>query len=113
MKLETNCDAVMIGRGVLGNPWLIKQCIDFLATGTYEKNITLNDKIDMLKKHLTYLKKDKNEKTALLEIRSHALWYLKGEKNSAKIKNMICSAKSSKEVFDILGGFVKDEDDII
>ncbi len=105
MKLETNCDAVMIGRGVLGNPWLIKQCIDFLATGTYEKNITLNDKIDMLKKHLTYLKKDKNEKTALLEIRSHALWYLKGEKNSAQVKASICTSKSIEEIFTILENY--------
>ena len=110
---ETGCDAVMIGRGVLGNPWLIKNTVEYLEKGTYKDNITLKDKVDMLKKHFNLLIKDKNEKIALLEIRSHALWYLKGEKNSAKIKNMICSAKSSKEVFDILEGVINNEDNII
>ena len=100
---ETGCDAVMIGRGVLGNPWLIKNTVDYLSTGIYDNNITLEDKIDMLKKHFKLLIKDKSEKVALLEIRSHALWYLKGVKGGAKAKNMICNAKSSEEVFNILG----------
>ena len=39
MIKETNCDAVMIGRGVLGNPWLVKQTIEYLETGKYEKDI--------------------------------------------------------------------------
>ena len=104
---ETGCDAVMIGRGVLGNPWLIKNCVDYLETGSYDNEITLKDKIDMLKKHFELLTKDKNEKVALLEIRSHALWYLKGIEGSAKIKNMICSSKSSEEIFNILNDFLE------
>lgn len=99
---KTGCDAVMIGRGVLGNPWLIKNTVEYLEKGSYEDNVTLKDKIEMLKYHFELLNKYKNEKVALLEIRSHALWYLKGISGGAKTKNMICSAKSSKEVFDIL-----------
>ena len=99
---DTGCDAVMIGRGVLGNPWLIKNIIDYLNTGYYNTNISYEEKINMLKKHVEYLKNDKNEKVALLEIRSHAIWYLKGIEGSAKIKNAICSAKSINEIFDIL-----------
>ena len=99
---ETGCDAVMIGRGVLGNPWLIKNTVEYLEKGSYEDNVTLKDKIEMLKYHFELLNKYKNEKVALLEIRSHALWYLKGISGGAKTKNMICSAKSSKQVFDIL-----------
>lgn len=106
---ETGCDAVMIGRGVLGNPWLIKQCVDYLDTGKYINNISLKDKIDMLRKHFELLIKDKNEKVALLEIRSHALWYLKGVKGGARAKNEICSAKSVDEVFRVLGGLVENE----
>lgn len=104
---ETGCDAVMIGRGVLGNPWLIRDCISYLENGMYENNISLEEKIDMLKKHFELLLKDKNEKVALLEIRSHALWYLKGLEGSAKIKNMICSSKSADEIFDILDEYKK------
>lgn len=108
---ETGCDAVMIGRGVLGNPWLIKQCVDYLKTGKYEDNISLKDKINMLKRHFSLLVNDKNEKVALLEIRSHALWYLKGIPSGAKAKNMICSAKSVNEVFKILRGLIENESD--
>lgn len=99
---ETGCDAVMIGRGVLGNPWLIKQSLDYIEKGSYDKNISLDEKIDMLKKHFEMLTEDKNEKLALLEIRSHAIWYLKGMEGSAKVKNKICSAKSIDEIFNIL-----------
>ena len=107
---ETGCDAVMIGRGVLGNPWLIKNTVEYLEKGSYEDNVTLKDKIEMLKYHFELLNKYKNEKVALLEIRSHALWYLKGISGGAKTKNMICSAKSSKQVFDILEELLNNEE---
>lgn len=107
---ETGCDAVMIGRGVLGNPWLIKNTVEYLEKGSYEDNVTLKDKIEMLKYHFELLNKYKNEKVALLEIRSHALWYLKGINGGAKTKNMICSAKSSKQVFDILEELLNNEE---
>ena len=45
---ETKCDAVMIGRGVLGNPWLIKECVEYLENGTIPKEITPKEKIEML-----------------------------------------------------------------
>ena len=102
---ETGCDAVMIGRGVLGNPWLIKNSIDYLENGSYNNEITFEEKINMLKKHIEYLRNDKCEKVALLEIRSHAIWYLKGVSGAAKIKNQICNSKSVEEIFDILNTF--------
>ena len=105
---ETGCDAVMIGRGVLGNPWLIKNSVDYLETGTYNKEVSLEEKINMLKRHFELLIEDKNEKLALLEIRSHALWYLKGLEGSAKVKNKICSSKSIEEIFSILDEYKKE-----
>ena len=53
---ETGCDAVMIGRGVLGNPWLIRDSIDFLEKGSYNSKLDLDEKINMLKKHLKYFR---------------------------------------------------------
>lgn len=99
---ETGCDAVMIGRGCLGNPWLIKECVEYLEKGTIPKEVTTKEKINMIKKHYNLLVQDKGEKKALLEIRGHALWYLKGIKGSSKIKNEISTVKSSKHLFDIL-----------
>ena len=103
---ETGCDAVMIGRGVLGNPWLIKECVEYLEDGKEPVEITAIEKLEMLKYHYELLLKDKGEKLAMLEIRSHAIWYLKGMKGGAKIKNDICSAKSSEDIFKIIGEYL-------
>lgn len=102
---DTGCDAVMIGRGVLGNPWLIKQTKEYLETGETHTYPSDKEKIDMIKRHYSLLIQDKPEKLALLEIRSHAIWYLKGMPGSAQIKNEICKAKSTQEIFEILENF--------
>jgi len=103
---ETGCDAVMIGRGVLGNPWLIKQTKEYLTTGVVKTVPTNEDKIQMIKRHFSLLKNDKVEKLALLEIRSHAIWYLKGLPGSSEIKNKICVSKSAEEIFSILDEYL-------
>ena len=99
---ETHCDAVMIGRGVLGNPWLIKECIEYLANGKDPVIVPNKEKLEMLIKHFMYLKEDKSEKVALLEIRSHAMWYLKGIPNVKEIKSKIMNVKNSEELFTLI-----------
>lgn len=99
---ETGCDAVMIGRGLLGNPWLIKECIDYLEDGTLPSKISLEEKISMMKKHLHDLVEEKGENSAVLEIRTHFLYYLKGMPNASNLKNNICKAKSEKEILTLL-----------
>ncbi|MGE5455914.1 MAG: tRNA dihydrouridine synthase DusB [Ignavibacteriales bacterium] len=106
---ETNCDFVMIGRGVLGNPWLIKECIDYLEKGILPTRVSTVEKINMIKKHLQYLKDTKNEKRALLEIRSHAAWYLKGIHNSGQLRSDINKVKSIDELNILLDNFLKEE----
>ena len=102
MLMETNCDAVMIGRGVLGNPWLIRECVEYLDKGKISTQVSFLDKVNMMKRHYELLMEDKNEKAALLEIRSHIIWYLKGMPKSKEIKNQICQSKSSEEMFKII-----------
>ncbi len=98
---ETLCDAVMIGRGVLGNPWLIKNSINLLE-GKELISVNSIDKIDMCLKHLDLLKDLKNEKIACLEIRNHIAWYLKGIKGSNEVKNKIFKTKSIHDIMNIL-----------
>ena len=105
MLEETGCDAVMIGRGVLGNPWLIKECVDYLEDGILPQEVSFLEKVDMMKKHYELLLKDKTEKQALLEIRSHIIWYLKGMPKSKEIKNKICQSKTSEEMFNIINDY--------
>jgi len=99
---ETGCDAIMIGRGVLGNPWLIRECVEYIDNGVEVDFPTNEEKINMMKRHYQLLLEDKTETLALLEIRSHIIWYLKGMSKSKEIKNEICAAKSSEEIFNII-----------
>lgn len=99
---ETGCDAVMIGRAALGNPWIFKEIIYYVENGVFLEKPHFDEKLNMIKKHYELLLKNKGEKLAILEIRSHVLWYLKGLPNSALIKNKICMSKSSEDIFNIL-----------
>ena len=104
---ETNCDAVMIGRGVLGNPWLIRDCVSYLEKEIIPPSPTNEEKINMMKRHYELLLQDKTEKVANLEIRAFILYYLKGMPNNKEIKNKICKSNSSTEMFNILDEYLK------
>ena len=103
---ETGCDAVMIGRGVLGNPWLIKECVEYLDNKVLIDPPTYEEKILMMKKHFNLLKEDKSLKTALLEIRSNILFYLKGMPNSKEMKQKICSCQNEEEIMKCLDDYL-------
>ncbi|XMB71533.1 tRNA dihydrouridine synthase DusB [Mycoplasmatota bacterium WC30] len=98
----TKCDAVMIGRGLLGNPFLVKQIVDYLKTGEYEKEVSLKTRKKYILKHLNKLVELKGERVAVLEMRSHAAWYIKGLKGSTKIKSEIVSTNSIQELEEII-----------
>ncbi len=104
---ETGCDAIMIGRGVLGNPWLIRDIINYLKDGSIPNKVTKDEKIDMCIKHLNYLLEFKSEKTSVLEMRSHIAWYIKGLEGSNEIKKRIFLSNTKEEVLNILNEFRK------
>ena len=101
---ETSCDAVMIGRGILGNPWLIKNAINLLE-GKEIEEVSPLDRVDMCLKHLENLKEVKNEKTACLEIRNHIGWYFKGIKDANVVKNKIYQTSNIHDIIVILNEF--------
>lgn len=102
---ETKCDAIMIGRGVLGNPWLIRDCIDYLSNKE-TKEVTILDKLNMVVKHLNYLLEFKDEKIVILEMRTQIGYYLKGISKEYKQRFMKIN---TKEEFIKLVGEVKNE----
>ncbi|MEF2663298.1 MAG: tRNA dihydrouridine synthase DusB [Bacilli bacterium] len=102
---ETGCSAVMIGRGLLGNPWLIKECVEYLESGKLPEVIDYNEKIDMMEYHLNKLCEDKTEKQAVLEIRNHLLNYLKGLPENKEVKNQVCRCKSRLEIINVLENY--------
>ena len=94
---ETGCDAVMIGRGTLGNPYLIKQVVRYLEDGVLLKDQSPKERMKTCLKHFNYLLKIKPEKVAILEMRTHAAWYLKGLPNGVNVKKRLYELKTKEE----------------
>lgn len=97
----TGCKAIMIGRGALGNPWIFKEINAYFA-GKEFKRPSKEEIYNMIVDQYERLLKLKGERLALLEMRSHVGWYLKGMQGSAQIKNKANQALNFEEVKKIL-----------
>lgn len=97
----TGCKAIMIGRGALGNPWIFKEINAYFA-GEEFKRPSKEEIYNMIVDQYERLLKLKGERLALLEMRSHVGWYLKGMQGSAQIKNKANQALNFEEVKKIL-----------
>ena len=83
----TGVDGIMIGRGSFGNPWIFKKIIYYLQTGEKLENPTINEKLEIIKKHIELEVEEKGEKVAVREMRKHISWYTKNLKNSSEFRN--------------------------
>lgn len=106
MIKETNCDAIMIGRGVLGNPYLIKQIVTYFKTGEKLSDQTPKEKMQTCLKHFNYLLEIKPEKVAVLEMRTHAAWYLKGLFNATYVKEKLYKLKTKEEFIKTINDYI-------
>lgn len=105
---ETGCDAVMIGRGVLGDPWLIKEVVHYLEKDEKLNSADVHEKFMMARKHAIRLVDLKGENIGMKEMRGHASWYIKGLKNSHRIKDQISKMTRLNEFFEILDSYEAD-----
>ena len=110
---ETGCDAVMIGRGAMGNPWLIKRTVDYLQTGTLEQEPSFDQKIMMCLEHTQRLIIKDGEKNAIRQMRGQAPWYIKGMHGAAKIKNKMTQMSTYKELEEILFSYLQEIHDYL
>ena len=104
---ETGCDAIMIGRGTLGNPFIIKQIITYLEDGIILEDQTPVEKMELCLRHFNYLLEIKNEKVAVLQMRTHAAWYLKGLPNGVGIKKELYKIETKKEFLELINNYIK------
>ena len=104
---QTGCDAVMIGRGVLGNPFLIKQVLTYLKTGELIPNQSPKEKIQTCLKHFDYLLQIKPEKIAVLEMRTHGAWYLKGLPNAVAVKKRLYEITTKEEFINTMKEYME------
>lgn len=102
MLEETGCDAVMIARGALGNPWLIKNCVDFLKLGNYNEVPDFEERFNVMEQHFSDLVSLKGEEVATREIRQHLAWYTKGLKNSTFFRQRLSEINSKDKLFQLI-----------
>lgn len=103
----TNCDAVMIGRGVMGNPWIIKHCIEYIDYGIKPERIPSQEKLDMFKRHADMIIEKHEDKVLMHKLRTNAAYYMKNLHGSQEIKKKIFQTKTKEELFELLENYVK------
>ncbi len=103
---ETKCDAIMVGRGAQGNPWIFKKIVRFLEDGTIVPDPSPEEKIDTIIRHMNMLIELKGERTGILEMRSHIAWYIKGMRDAAYTKQKIFQMTDKEEIISLLKSFL-------
>ena len=101
---ETGCDFVMVGRAAMGNPFIFKEINEYLETGKYEK-VSNDIKFDTMIEHFNHLEELKSEKVAVMEMRTHAAWYVKGMKESSIFKNKLNEITTRAELEELVSNY--------
>ena len=113
---ETGVDGIMIGRGALGNPWIFKEVIDYLGDNNKDVNqgidcneyidnsinISNEEKLRIILKHIDLEVEDKGEITAVREMRKHISWYIKNCREASKFRDTVNRIENRKELEDCL-----------
>lgn len=104
----TRCDAIMIGRAALGNPWLIRELVEYFDKGIMVDKPSVEEKINMCFYHLERLLEVKPERVAILEMRSFVSWYIKGLPNAVAFKNELFKVKTKENLVNLLNNYFKE-----
>ena len=101
----TGVDAISIGRGAIGNPWIFKQIEYFLKTGEKLKKPTSIEKLNIIKEHINLEVQEKGENIGIKEMRKHLAYYTKGIKDASKVREYINKIETQKELVEALENF--------
>ena len=108
---ETHVDAIMIGRALHGNPWLIQEIYEYLETGEVQTSPTVQDRFALMKEHAQSLIALKGEVIGIREMRGHAVWYVKGLPASHKVKEKLANMETYEEMVQIIEDYQKQIED--
>jgi tRNA-dihydrouridine synthase B len=98
LRETTGCDAVMIARGALGNPWLLRRAGEALAGRSVPPPPSPGERLSLLLRHLQMQVAYLGEEHGVREMRKHAVWYLKGLRDAGPVKRQIHAATTLTEV---------------
>ena len=103
----TGVDGIMIGRGTFGNPWIFERIKHFLETGEKLPEVSKKEKLRVIKKHIELELQEKEEITAIREMRKHIAWYTKKMPNSSEFRNEINKIENKGELIKKVEEFFK------
>ncbi len=107
MKL-TGCDAVAVGRGARGNPFIFKDLIDHFEKGSYEGKPPISELVSVIRRHVLMEVDHKGEYTAIREMRKHIAWYTAGYHGSAAIRRRVNEIGTLEEMEEFLSNKILD-----
>ena len=94
---KTGVDGVMIGRAAIGNPWIFERVRYYLETGHKLPEVSIEERLKMIKEHFLLEIEEKGEYTGIREFRKHLAYYTKGLPNSSEFRSKI-NVLESKEI---------------
>ena len=98
----TGCEAVMVGRAAQGNPWIFRQLTHYLRTGEILPGPTMEERREIIIRHLDMLLKFKGDYVGPREMRKHATWYTRGIKGNAELRVQFNKAETREDFLRIL-----------
>lgn len=102
MLLETNADAIALGRAIKGNPWFVKECIMFIEQGIKLKRPSIIEIKNMMFRHIDDTISLKGEFKAISELKHHLAWYTHGMNNSTKFRLSLNNVKNKQELINLI-----------
>lgn len=108
MLEKTNADALMIGRGALGNPWVFSKINAYLDECRVLPDPTVMQKMTVMLKHIKKIIEYKGEYTGMREARHHAAYYTKGMRSGAKLRAQISKFEHFEQLEELAFNIVKE-----
>lgn len=97
-------DAIMIGRGAVGRPWIFRDVKTYLDTGEIPPPLSVQEKVELAKLHLTKSIERKGDRTGIFEMRRHFSTYFKGLPNFKETRLKLVTEKDADVLVEILNG---------
>jgi len=104
---HTGCDAIMVGRGAQGNPWIFKRILHYLQTGELLPEPTAEERVEKALRHAQMLIDYKGEYIGVREMRKHMAWYMKGMPGAAELRGKLNYAENRAELEALLRGYLE------